>query len=45
MNAWFLLIECGDALHTLVEGVHRAFIYINADGDVELVDEAQGAVY
>ena len=40
MNSGFALVQRSDALYALVEGKHGVLANIDADGDVQLVDDA-----
>ena len=45
VDAWLCLVKCSDALCALFWGKHGVFPSVDADSDVELIYEAQGAAY
>lgn len=40
MNSGFVLVQRSDALYALVKSKQRALLNVDADGDVQLVDDA-----
>ena len=45
MDAGLVFIECLDALHALLQGEHRLFPGVDADGNVKLVHHIQCTAY